>query len=97
MHDLEHSPRYCAVNRAFWLVGTAGVAAYGVALLIYGPGIRAAAEEAAQQQIVAEHARACDSLGQIEGSPRRERCLDLLLQLQQRHEHLFMARTSGPF
>jgi predicted cobalt transporter CbtA len=97
MHELEHSPRYRAVNRAIWLVGTAVVAAHGVALLIYGPGMRAAAEEAAQQQTVAEHALVCDSLGEIEGSPRRERCHDLLLKLQQRHEQSFMARTSGPF
>ena len=97
MHDLEHNPRYYVVNRAIWLAGTAVVAAHGVALLIYGPGMRAAVEETAQQQIVAEHALVCDSLGQIEGSPRRERCLDLLLQVQQRHEQSFMARTSRPF
>jgi hypothetical protein len=97
MYDLEHSPGWKAANNAFWLLGTAVVAAHGVALLMYAPGMRAAAEEAAQQQIVAEHAVICDKLGKIEGSPGRERCLDLLLQVQQRHEQSFMARTSGPF
>ena len=97
MHELQHSPRYRAVNRAIWLVGTAVVAAHGVALLIYGPGLRAAAEEAARQHTVAEHALLCDSLGLTEGSPRRERCLDLLLQVQQRHEQSFMVRTRGTF
>jgi hypothetical protein len=97
MHDLEHRPGWNIVNRALWFVGTAVVAAHGVAMLIYGPGMRAAAEEAAQRQVVAEHGIICDRLGKVEGTPDREPCLSLLLQLQQRHETSFMARTSGPF
>ena len=94
MDDLEHGPGWHAANRALWLLGTAVVAAHGVALLIYGPGMRAA-DDTARQQMVAEHAVICDKLGQIAGGPGREPCLSLLLQLQQRHEQSFTARTSG--
>ena len=97
MYDLEHRPGWQAANSALWLLGTAVVAAHGLALLMYAPGMQAAADESAQQQIVAEHAVICDELGKVEGHPGRERCLDLLLQVQQRHEQSFVARTSGPF
>jgi hypothetical protein len=97
MHDLEHSPWWNVANRALWLVGTAVVAAHGVALLIYAPGMRAAAEQAAQQQMTAEHGVICDKLAHVEVGPGREPCLSLLLQLQQRHEQAFAARTSAPF
>ncbi len=97
MYDREHSPGWNAANRALWFLGTAVVAAHGVAFLIYGPGIRAAADQAARLEIAAEHALACDSLGKVEGSSAREPCLALLLQLQQRHERSFVARTSPPF
>jgi hypothetical protein len=97
MYDLEQSPGWNTANRALWLLGTAVVAAHGVAMLIYGPGLRVAAEETAQQQMLEEHAVVCDKLGKREGVPGREPCLNLLLQLQQRHEQSFMARTSGSF
>ena len=97
MQNLEHSPGWIAANRALWLVGTAIVAAHGVALLIYGPALVAASENAAQQQMAAEHAVVCDRLGKVAGGPERESCLSLMLQLQQRHENAFTARTSGRF
>jgi hypothetical protein len=78
-------------------VGTAIVAAHGVALLIYGPALLAASEDAAQQKMAAEHGVVCDRLGKVEGGPDREPCLSLMLQLQQRHEQSFTARPSGPF
>jgi hypothetical protein len=97
MHDFEHSSGWKAANRALWLVGTAVVAAHGVALLRYGSGARAAVEEASQQQIISEHNQLCDELGVVAQKADRERCLNLLLQLQQQHEQSFMARTSGWF
>lgn len=97
MHDLEHHPGWIAVNRALWLLGTPVVAAYATAILIYGPGLRAASEDAAQQQIMAEHAVICDKLGNAQGSSGWEPCLNLLLQLQQRHEQSYAVRSTGPF
>ena len=97
MDDLEHTPGWRAASRALWLIGTAVVAAHGVAMLIYGPGIRAEAEEAERQQFMAEHAVICDKLQKVEGGPGREHCLNLLLQLQQRHEQAYVVRTSSPF
>ena len=96
MNDLEHSPGWIAANRALWLLGTAIVAAHGVALLLYGSVARAAAEEAAQRQMMAEHAAICETLGNRDCSPGRELCLKLLLQLQQRHEQLYIERANFP-
>jgi len=97
MRDLEHSPGWNAANRALWFLGTAVVAAQGVALLIYGSGIQAAADEAARQQVMTEHVVICEKLDKRQGDPGREQCLNLLRQLQQRHEQAYMARTTGPF
>jgi hypothetical protein len=97
MGDLEHSPGWIAANRALWLVGTAVVAAHALALFIYGPGIRVEAEETAQRQMMAEHEVICDKLGKQQANPDRERCLILLLQLQQRHEQAYVARTTDLF
>jgi hypothetical protein len=96
MNDLEHSPGWIAANRAIWFLGTAIVAAHGVALLLYGAGARAAAEEAAQRQVTVEHAAICEKLGRLDGSPGREQCLTLLLQLQQRHEQFYIEKTNFP-
>ena len=97
MYDAEHGPGWQAANRAIWIVGTAVVAAHGVALLVYGPSARAAAEEGAREQMTAEHAVICDKLGQADGSPGREACLNLLLHLQHRHEQWFVARNGELF
>jgi len=97
MHDVEHTPAWQAANRALWLVGTAVLAAQGLALVLYGPGARAAAEEAARERMSAEHAAVCDKLGKTEGSPGREACLNLLMQLHDRHEQWFSARNSETF
>jgi hypothetical protein len=97
MDDSEHSPGWRVANRALWLLGTAVVAAHAVALILYGPGALAAAEQAAQQQIISEHGLLCDELGIGTIGARREQCLNLLLQLQRRHEQSFSARTSGLF
>ena len=96
MNDLEHSPGWIAANRALWLLGTAIVAAHGVALLLFGSESLAAAEEAARRQVMAEHAAICETLGGLGGGRDRELCLALLLQLQQRHEQLYIQRTNFP-
>jgi hypothetical protein len=97
MGDLEHSPGWRAANRALWLLGTAVVAAHGVALLLYAPAIRAEVEESARRQMAAEHEAACDRLGCPEGSSEWETCLKVMLQLQERHERSYAARTSSSF
>jgi hypothetical protein len=97
MRDLEQSPGWNAANRALWFVGTAVVAAHGAAILLYGPAARSAADASVQQEMMAEHADICDKLGLEEGSPGRGRCMDLMLQLQFRHEQSYLARTSGSF
>ena len=95
MDHLENTPGWRAANRAVWLVGTAAAAAYAVAVVIYGPGLRAEAEEVARQEMTAEHAVICDKLQHHTTGPDRAQCLSLLLQLQQRHEQAFGARTAG--
>jgi hypothetical protein len=95
MGHLENTPGWRAANRAILIVGTAVVAAYAVAVVIYGPGLRAEADEAARQAMTAEHSAICDKLQHHTNSPDRVLCLSLLLQLQQRHEQAFGARTAG--
>src|SRR5690349_15453529 len=97
MGDLEHSPGWHAVNRALWLLGTAVVAAQGVALLLFGSDFRATTDEAARQQMQAEHEIVCDQLDIQQGAPARERCLSLLLQLQHRHEQAYAAQMASQF
>ena len=97
MRNLEQSPGWNTANRALWFVGTAVVAAHGAAILLYGPAARAAVEASVQQETVAEHAVTCGKLGLGEGSAGRGRCMDLLLQLQFRHEQSYLARTSESF
>jgi hypothetical protein len=97
MRDVEHSPGWIAANSALWLFGTAVLAAHGLALLLYGTGARASAGEAAQQQMLSEHKAVCDKLEIGPHGARREQCLDLLLQLQQRHEQSYSARMGDLF
>ena len=47
--------------------------------------------------MISEHGQLCDELGFGANGARREHCMNLLLQLQQRHEQSFSARTSGFF
>ncbi len=78
MDHLENTPGWRAANRAVWLVGTAAAAAYAVAVVIYGPSLRAEAEEVARQEMTAEHAIICEKLQYHATSPDRVLCLSLL-------------------
>lgn len=92
--DPDHGPVWNADSRTAWLIGTAMLAAYLVALLPSLPTIESAAKDG-RQQVVTEHWEVCDKLGMTVDSPGRAGCLNILLQRQRRHERFFVTRNSG--
>jgi hypothetical protein len=93
-HDPEHGPLWNACNQAVWIIGSAYLAALVVALLLYLPDVKAAAWDG-QQQVALEHSDICDKLRKTVDAPGRADCLNVLLNLQRKHEELFVARTRG--
>jgi hypothetical protein len=82
-------------TRAAWIVCTAVLAAFVLAVMLYWPAEQAAADRTFAQRSDAEHTQACVNLGFPVRSEPFVRCIDELVKLQVRHEELLRQRLEA--